>query len=87
MYFKSKRITLIILAVTATLCSRAMFLFINDTEGPNLLVVTVLASVIFFLSLISYLFKLELTGAQRLLLVVFIQILITVAIFSVLNIV
>lgn len=76
MYFKSKKVTLIILAITAMLCSRAMFVFIDDPEGPNLLVVTVVALFIYFSSLLSYLFRLEFTGAQRLLLVVFIQFLI-----------
>jgi hypothetical protein len=35
--------------------SRAVFMFVNDSEGPNLLVVTILAVIIFFAFLAVYL--------------------------------
>ncbi len=54
MYFKSKKISLLILGITAIACSRLMFLFINDPEGPNLLIVMVVAVIIFFLFLVIY---------------------------------
>jgi hypothetical protein len=85
MYFKSKKVTLIILAITAMLCSRAMFVFIDDPEGPNLLVVTVLASIIYFLSLSSYLLALKHTPRERLFLTVFLQIVITICGFILLK--
>lgn len=57
MNFKSKRAALAILGVTSVLCSRAMFFFFNDPEGPNLLIVLVTAAIIYFLSLVVYLFN------------------------------
>lgn len=42
-----KKIPLIILGVVSLVLSRATFLYINDPEGPNLLVVIVLAAVIY----------------------------------------
>lgn len=43
-----------ILGATAILCSRVLFFFFNDTEGPNLLIVVGLAIVIYLLSLAAY---------------------------------
>jgi len=67
--------TLLVLAVTALACSRAMFAFFDDPEGPNLLVVVVMASVIYVISLAGYLSKFfpSLTGIQRSSVAVFIQ--------------
>jgi hypothetical protein len=73
MYFQSKKTSLIILAITAMLCSRATFLFINDPEGPNLLIVMVLAVTVYLLSLTTFLFKLPIVGIKRLLLAIFSQ--------------
>lgn len=87
MYFKSKKISLLILGATALVCSRAMFFFIDDSEGPNLLIVTVLAIILYVLSLATYssnplarkvfqYFPLVLhTGLPRLLVALFVQIL------------
>lgn len=52
----SKKTALIALGATALVCSRALFFFFNDTEGPNLLIVTGLATALYFLSLAVYLF-------------------------------
>lgn len=79
MYFKSKKASLLILGITAIIFSRVMFMFFNDPEGPNLLVVTVMAAIIYCLSLVGYVYKpllLSFTGLKRLLLVIFIQALI-----------
>jgi hypothetical protein len=79
MYFKSKKISLLILAITAIVCSRVMFLFFNDPEGPNLLVVTGMAVIVYLLSLAAYLFypsTRAFTGFKRLILIIFIQMLI-----------
>jgi hypothetical protein len=46
-----KKISLVLLGVAALLGSRVVFLFINDPEGPNLLVVVGLAVIIFFVVL------------------------------------
>jgi hypothetical protein len=89
MYFKSKKISLLILGITAIVCSRIMFMFFNDPEGPNLLVVIGMAAIIYFLSLGgAYLLKSSiksLTGFQRLLIVIFIQIIIAIVFYFCLN--
>ena len=76
MYFKSKTVSLVILAVTAMVCSRVMFATFNDPEGPNLLIVTVMAGILYFLSLSVYAFNLPITALKRLFLAVVIQVLI-----------
>jgi len=43
-----------ILGVVALILSRLSFVFIDDPEGPNLLIVVVLALVLYALSLVSY---------------------------------
>ncbi len=52
----SKKVSLIALGATALVCSRALFFFFNDPEGPNLLIVSALALAIYFLSLAVYAF-------------------------------
>lgn len=49
-----KKTSLLALGVTAVICSRALFSFFNDPEGPNLLVVLGTAALIYFLSLTAY---------------------------------
>ena len=72
---KPRNGTLLVLAVTALACSRAMFAFFDDPEGPNLLVVVVMAAVIFAVSLAAYLSKFfsSLAGFKRSAAAVFIQ--------------
>jgi hypothetical protein len=89
MYFKSKKTSLLILGLTAITCSRAIFLFINDPEGPNLFVVVATAVIIYFLSLAVYFYypltKSEserlFTGLTKLLLVIVIQVIIAVGFY------
>ena len=50
----SKKASLFLLAIASLVCSRAVFLFINDPEGPNLLIVIVLAAMIFLVVLGLY---------------------------------
>jgi len=47
-----------VLGVTAILCSRLIFFMIDDPEGPNLLVVMVMAAVLYGLSLTAWFSKL-----------------------------
>lgn len=54
MYFKSKKIPLLILGLVSLALSRAVFLFINDPEGQNLVVVIGLAVIIYCLFLATY---------------------------------
>jgi hypothetical protein len=59
MYFKSKKTSLLILGITSIICSRTMFVFFDDPEGPNLLIVFVAALVIFLVSLSAFVFRLS----------------------------
>ncbi len=81
----SKRTSLIILGITAVLCSRVMFAFFNDPEGPNLLVVVVMAAVIYLPSLASYLYYSSATGTKKLLLAICLQIVIVTGLYLLLN--
>ena len=84
MYFKSKKISLLILAVTALVLSRPMFTFFNDPEGTNLLVTVVAAAFVYFLSLTLYLLDartLPVTGFKRLLLTVLAQVVIVIGLY------
>ncbi len=85
MYFKSKKISLLILGITAIACSKILFSFFNDPEGANLLVVTGMALIIYFLSLATYLLNFPITGLKRLLIVIFVQIIITTTFYFCLN--
>ena len=73
----SKKVSLLVAAITAMTCSRLLFFFFNDPEGPNLLVVTGMAVIIYLPSVVIYLFTLQrITNLNKLLFVIFIQILI-----------
>ena len=82
LYFKSKNVSLMLLAATAIICSRLLFFFFNDPEGPNLLIVTVLALVIYLLSAAAYLFvPSKIKGLERLSAVIAIQILLVIGLY------
>jgi len=85
MHFKSKRTSLLILGITAVVCSRAMFLFFNDPEGPNLLVVGVAALIVYFLSLPVYLRSSSIGGFRRLSLTIVAQVVIVTIFYFCLN--
>jgi len=82
LYFKSKKTSLIILAVMALFCSRMLFFFFDDPEGPNLLIVAVLALLIYFFSFAVYLFTpSKIRGIKRLLMVICSQILLVIGLY------
>lgn len=81
MYFQSKKITLLILGVIALICSRVMFVFFNDPEGPNLLVVTGMALALFFPSLLVYKFNSSMGASKRLLIAILIQALLATGLY------
>jgi hypothetical protein len=87
MNFTSKKTPLIILAVTSILSSRPMFFLFNDPEGPNLLVVIVMAAIVYFLSLAVYLFTpvAKLGDLRRLLLTILAQIVIVTVLYFLLK--
>jgi hypothetical protein len=76
MHLNFRNSSLLILAITAGVCSRIMFALFNDPEGPNVLVVTVMASVIYGVSLAVHLSNVcpRLAGFKRTLATIFIQI-------------
>jgi hypothetical protein len=76
MHFNFKKISLIILGITALVCSRALFALFNDPEGPNLLIVVGMAVILYALSLAVYLFVTSMKNPQRLVLAILIQIII-----------
>jgi drug/metabolite transporter (DMT)-like permease len=74
MHLKSKKTSLIILAITALMLSRLMFVLFNDPEGPNLVVIIGAAAILYLLSFIAYVYNLS--ESKKLLLAIFIQIVI-----------
>lgn len=82
MDFKSKKISLVLLGATAIVCSRTLFFFFNDPEGPNLVVVGGLAIILYLLSFAAYAFlpsKIE--GLKKLLIAVGVQILSAIVLY------
>jgi hypothetical protein len=80
MYFESKKICLITLALTSLVLSRLVFFFFDDPEGPNLLIVVVLALILYFLSFVAY-SLLPLTNPKKLLLAILIQALLVTGLY------
>lgn len=74
----SKKLSLFVLGITSLACSRLTFLFIDDPEGPNLLIVVALAVFIYFLSITPYLFGFPKAVFRKVLVSFFIQILLTI---------
>jgi hypothetical protein len=82
MNFQSKKISLVILGATAILCSRTLFFFFNDPEGPNLLIVGGLAIAIYFLSFAAYVFvPSKMQGLKKLSVALCVQILSVIGLY------
>jgi hypothetical protein len=78
MHLTSKSASLVILAVTSIVCSRALFWFFNDPEGPNLVIVLGMAAIVYGVSwaISRYIPPVaSFTGGKRLSLTIIIQIL------------
>lgn len=71
--------------ITALVCSRGFFFFINDPEGPNLLIVTVLALILFFVSWATYTLSSFSTSTKKLSLALLAQIVLAAGLFVVLR--
>ena len=74
MKFTSQKNSLLILGVTAFVCSKGMFLSFNDPEGPNLLIVTVMAALTFGFSFLVYRFARRFSPVRRIILAIAAQI-------------
>lgn len=87
MYYKSKKISLIILGITALIGSRLWFTFLNDPEGPNLVVVLGMTAIIYCLSLAFYLLypPTAITGIKRVLFTIFVQIIVLTGFYFLLS--
>lgn len=83
----SKKTSLIVLAITSLVFSRTMFALFNDPEGPNLLVVTVVAAIIYTISLAAYAYLplIKQDGAKKLALMILIQALVVTGFYFGLN--
>lgn len=81
MDFESKNISLLLLGITALGLSRIAFLFVNDPEGPNLVVVIGMALILFLPSAALYVFNLPISGVKKPLLALLIQILLVVGFY------
>jgi choline-glycine betaine transporter len=76
MNLQAKNTSLIILGITSLIFSRGLFALFNDPEGPNLLVVVVMALIVFTLTLgVNRLLSLE-NGLRKLSLLILAQVLI-----------
>jgi len=80
--FTSKKTSLLTLGITALMCSRTLFFLFNDPEGPNLLVVTGLAVILYFSSLLVWSFIPLTTGLKRLLSALCMQIIIVIGLYT-----
>ncbi|HEY9000639.1 MAG TPA: hypothetical protein VIM89_04765 [Mucilaginibacter sp.] len=81
-YFHSRKVSLILLAVTAFIFSRILFVFFHDAEGPNPVVITGFVSVVYVSSILAYLFvPLRIRGVIRLSATIVIQLLAVIALY------
>lgn len=80
MYFESKKVALFGLGITALLCSRLVFFFFDDPEGPNLVVVIGLALILYLPSLVIYSF-LRVANAKKFWVAILIQVVLATALY------
>ena len=84
MPLQSKKTSLLLLLViTAFVCSRTLFFLFHDPEGPNLLIVMVLALILYSASLIAWRFIPATTASKKLLLAVCTQLLIVTSLYTI----
>lgn len=83
MPLESKKALLLFLVTTAFVCSRALFFFFHDPEGPNLLIVTVLALLLYSASFIAWRFIPASTASKKLLVAICTQLLIVIGLYTI----
>ena len=79
----AKKTSLLLMGITALVCSRALFFLFHDPEGPNLLVVNVLALILYVASFIVWRFIPVTTASRKLLLAICAQILIVTGLYTI----
>ena len=82
MQFTATKTSLLLLGITALTCSRALFFLFHDPEGPNLLIVTVLAMILYVASFIVWRF-LPASTTGKLLLAICTQLLIVAGLYTI----
>ena len=83
MPLESKKASLLLLVITAFVCSRALFFFFRDPEGPNLLIVTVLALLLYGASFIAWRFIPATSASKKLLFAICAQVLIVTGLYTI----
>ena len=83
MPLESKKTSLLLLVITAFVCSRALFSFFPDPEGPNLLIVTVLALLLYCASVIAWRFIPATSTSKKLLFAICTQLLIVTGLYTI----
>ena len=83
MLLESKKLSLLLLVITALVCSRTLFFFFHDPEGPNLLIVTVLALILYGASFLAWRFIPATTVSKKLLFAICTQLLIVVGLYTI----
>jgi hypothetical protein len=82
MPLESNKISLLLLVITAFVCSRTLFFLFHDPEGPNLLIVTVLALILYSASWIAWRF-IPATASKKILFAICAQLLIVIGLYAV----
>lgn len=82
MPLESKKASFLPLVITAFACSRALFFLFHDPEGPNLLIVTVLALLLYGASFIAWRFIPATTASKELLFAIGTQLLIVTGLYT-----
>jgi hypothetical protein len=82
MQFTARKTSLLLLGITALVSSRTLFFLFQDPEGPNLLIVTVLAAMLYIASFIVWRF-IPATTTKKLLLAVCTQVVIVTALYTI----
>ena len=83
MPLESKKTSLLFLAVTAFMCSRALFHFFRDPEGPNLLVVAALALVLYGASFVAWRFIPVASAGKKVLFAICTQLIIVTGLYTI----
>ena len=84
MLLESKRTSLLLLLViTAFVLSRALFFFFHDPEGPNLLIVTVMALILYGASVTAWKFIPATSVSKKLLFAICTQVLIVAGFYTI----
>lgn len=69
--------------LTAFVCSRLLFFFFHDPEGPNLLIVTVLASILYGAAFTVWRFIPATSASTKLLLAICAQVVIVTGLYTI----